>query len=102
MRIHRAVAAVASAIFPGVGQLIQGRYLIGAVQFATAAALATWWTREGGAIVLRRIQQSPDYRPSTDWWLAALGVIVVAVWSIVDAARQKSGTRQPESKVSES
>lgn len=52
------LAALASLFVPGLGQLLQGRFLLAAVQFVLAAVL--WWLLLG--------------------W-------VVHLWSIIDAAR---------------
>lgn len=54
------IAALSSLFIPGLGQLLQGRPIIGLVQFALAAAL----------------------------WFALLGWLV-HIWSVVDAARFK-------------
>ena len=54
------IAALASFFIPGLGQLLQGRLLIGLIHFVLAAAL----------------------------WVFLLGWIV-HIWSIVDAARFK-------------
>ena len=56
------IAAVCSFFIPGLGQLVQGRILMAAVQFVLAAAL--WWFLLG--------------------W-------VIHLWSIIDAARYKGG-----------
>lgn len=52
------IAALASFFIPGLGQLLQGRWMLAAVQFVLAAVL--WWFLLG--------------------WL-------VHIWSIVSAAR---------------
>ena len=52
------IAALASFFIPGLGQLLQGRLLIAAVQFVSAAVL--WWVFLG--------------------W-------IIHLWSIIDAAR---------------
>jgi len=54
------IAALASFFIPGLGQLIQGRFLIAAIMFVLAAAL----------------------------WLIWMGWII-HLWSIIDAARWK-------------
>ena len=54
------IAAVCSFFIPGLGQLVQGRWLAAAIQFVLAALL--WWVLLG--------------------WL-------VHLWSIIDAARWK-------------
>lgn len=54
------LAALCSFFIPGLGQLLQGRLLMAAIQFVLAAAL----------------------------WLAMLGWII-HLWSIIDAARFK-------------
>lgn len=56
------IAAVCSFFIPGLGQLVQGRILMAAVQFVLAAVL--WWFLLG--------------------W-------VIHLWSIIDAARYKGG-----------
>ena len=56
------IAAVCSFFIPGLGQLVQGRVIIAAVQFVLAAVL--WW-----------------------FWLGW----VIHLWSIIDAARYKGG-----------
>lgn len=52
------IAAVCSFFIPGLGQLVQGRFIAAAIQFVLAAAL----------------------------WLIWMGWIV-HLWSIIDAAR---------------
>ncbi len=52
------IAAVCSFFIPGLGQLVQGRVLMAALQFVLAAVL--WW-----------------------FWLGW----VIHLWSIIDAAR---------------
>lgn len=54
------LAALCSFFIPGLGQLLQGRLLMAAIQFVLAAAL----------------------------WFAMLGWII-HLWSIIDAARFK-------------
>jgi TM2 domain-containing membrane protein YozV len=54
------IAALASFFIPGLGQLIQGRFLIAAIMFVLAGAL----------------------------WLIWMGWII-HLWSIIDAARWK-------------
>jgi TM2 domain-containing membrane protein YozV len=54
------IAAVCSFFIPGLGQLVQGRIVIAALQFVLAAVL--WW-----------------------FWLGW----VIHLWSIIDAARYK-------------
>ncbi len=56
------IAAVCSFFIPGLGQLVQGRVLIAALQFVLAAVL--WWFLLG--------------------W-------IIHLWSIIDAARYKGG-----------
>ena len=56
------IAAVCSFFIPGLGQLVQGRIFMAAVQFVLAAVL--WWFLLG--------------------W-------VIHLWSIIDAARYKGG-----------
>ena len=56
------IAAVCSFFIPGLGQLVQGRLFMAAVQFVLAAVL--WWFLLG--------------------W-------VIHLWSIIDAARYKGG-----------
>ena len=56
------IAAVCSFFIPGLGQLVQGRIVMAAVQFVLAAVL--WWFLLG--------------------W-------VIHLWSIIDAARYKGG-----------
>jgi TM2 domain-containing membrane protein YozV len=55
------IAAIASLIVPGLGQLLQGRLLLGIVQFILAGVL----------------------------WVFLLGWII-HLWSVVDAARFKA------------
>ena len=55
------IAAIASLIIPGLGQLLQGRLLLGIVQFILAGVL----------------------------WVFLLGWII-HLWSVVDAARFKA------------
>lgn len=52
------IAAICSFFIPGLGQLVQGRVLMAALQFVLAAVL--WW-----------------------FWLGW----VIHLWSIIDAAR---------------
>jgi TM2 domain-containing membrane protein YozV len=54
------IAAVCSFFIPGLGQLVQGRVVVAALQFVLAAVL--WW-----------------------FWLGW----VIHLWSIIDAARYK-------------
>jgi TM2 domain-containing membrane protein YozV len=56
------IAAVCSFFIAGLGQLVQGRVLMAALQFVLAAVL--WW-----------------------FWLGW----VIHIWSIIDAARYKGG-----------
>ena len=56
------IAAIASLIIPGLGQLLQGRLLLGIVQFVLAGVL----------------------------WVFLLGWII-HLWSVIDAARYKAG-----------
>ena len=55
------IAAIASLIIPGLGQLLQGRLLLGIVQFILAGVL----------------------------WVFLLGWII-HLWSVIDAARFKA------------
>jgi TM2 domain-containing membrane protein YozV len=56
------IAAVCSFFIPGLGQLVQGRLVMAALQFVLAAVL--WWFLLG--------------------W-------IIHLWSIIDAARYKGG-----------
>lgn len=56
------IAAIASLIIPGLGQLLQGRLFIAIIQFVLAGVL----------------------------WVFLLGWII-HLWSIIDAARYKAG-----------
>lgn len=55
------IAALASFFIPGLGQLLQGRWVLAAIQFVMAAVL--WWVLLG--------------------W-------IIHFWSIIDAAMFKS------------
>jgi len=55
------IAALCSFFIPGLGQLIQGRFLIAVIMFLSAAVL--WWILLG--------------------W-------IIHIWSIIDAATYKS------------
>ena len=56
------IAALASFFIPGLGQLLQGRWMLAAIQFVLAAVL--WWVLLG--------------------W-------IIHFWSIIDAALFKGG-----------
>ena len=56
------LAALCSFFIPGLGQLLQGRLGIAAVQFVLAAVL--WWVLLGWAIHLWSVIDAAKFEPS--------------------------------------
>ena len=59
------IAALASFFIPGLGQLLQGRWVLAALMFVMTALL--WLILLGWAVHLWSIVDAAIYKPDKDW-----------------------------------